>query len=110
MSTYTVTAFAASSSLSGETSMTVKTDNKVNLDAAGTLPDVIADKQKYTITTLKIAGPINGTDIGFIHGLYTGATYSGGTQASTFTTSSTVTTVGSTSGMGGGGGTPGGWR
>jgi len=67
MSTYTVTAFAASSSLSGETSMTVKTDNKVNLDAAGTLPDVIADKQKYTITTLKIAGPINGTDIGFIH-------------------------------------------
>lgn len=49
-------------------------------------------------------------------GLYTGATYSGGTQAETFTASSMVTQVGSTSGGGGGGGGrpgggggPGGW-
>ncbi len=50
-------------------------------------------------------------------GLYTGATYSGGTQADTFTASSMVTQVGSTSGGGGGGGGgrpgggggPGGW-
>lgn len=41
-------------------------------------------------------------------GLYTGATYSGGTQADTFTASSMVTQVGSTSGGGGGGGRPGG--
>lgn len=50
-------------------------------------------------------------------GLYTDATYSGGTQAATFTTSSMVTQVGSSSGGGGqpggggqhGGGGPGGW-
>lgn len=46
-------------------------------------------------------------------GLYTGATYSGGTQAATFTASSMVTQVGSTSGGGqpggGGGHGPGGW-
>ena len=44
-------------------------------------------------------------------GLYTGATYSGGTQAETFTATSMVTQVGSTSGGGGGrpGGGPGGW-
>lgn len=50
-------------------------------------------------------------------GLYTGATYSGGTQADSFTASSMVTQVGSTSGGGGGGGGgrpgggggPGGW-
>lgn len=41
-------------------------------------------------------------------GLYTGATYSGGTQAETFTATSMVTQVGSTSGGGGGGGRPGG--
>lgn len=44
-------------------------------------------------------------------GLYKDATYSGGTQAATFTTSSMVTQVGSSSGGGGqhGGGGPGGW-
>lgn len=39
-------------------------------------------------------------------GLYTNATYSGGTSAATFTASSMVTQVGSSSGGGGGGGRP----
>ena len=34
----------------------------IKLDKAGTLPDKIADKDKYKITNLKIIGEINGTD------------------------------------------------
>lgn len=35
----------------------------IKLDKAGTLPDKIADKDKYKITNLKIIGEINGTDL-----------------------------------------------
>ena len=35
----------------------------IKLDKAGTLPDKIADNDKYKITNLKIIGEINGTDL-----------------------------------------------
>ncbi len=60
--------------------------------------------------TISKGGTVSGGSEFF--GLYTGATYSGGTQAATFTVGSMVTQVGSTSGGGGqpgGGGGPGGW-
>ena len=64
--------------------------------------------------TISKGGTVSGGSEFF--GLYSGATYSGGTQAATFTASSMVTQVGSTSGGGqpGGGGSghgpgPGGW-
>lgn len=38
----------------------------IKLDKAGTLPDKIADEDKYKITNLKIAGKINGTDLRLI--------------------------------------------
>lgn len=69
----------------------------------------LASGGSYTI--LKGGSVSGGSDF---FGLYTGATYSGGTQAATFTASSMVTQVGNTSGggggqPGGGGGRPGGW-
>ena len=62
--------------------------------------------------TISKGGTVSGGSEFF--GLYSGATYSGGTQAATFTASSMVTQVGSTSGGGqpsggGGGHGPGGW-
>lgn len=35
----------------------------IKLDKAGTLPDKISDSEKYTITSLKVIGDINGTDL-----------------------------------------------
>ena len=39
---------------------------EVTLTEAGTLPDKIASDQKYTITSLKVSGPINGTDVRYL--------------------------------------------
>ncbi len=39
---------------------------QVTLTEAGTLPEKIASDQKYTITSLKVSGPINGTDVGYL--------------------------------------------
>ena len=58
-------------------------------------------------TTYKIYTGGTITDATEFHGYYTGGTYSGGTQSTTFTPSSMVTTVGN-SGGGPGGGRPGG--
>ena len=62
--------------------------------------------------TISKGGTVSGGSEFF--GLYSGATYSGGTQTATFTASSMVTQIGSTSGGGqpgggGGGHGPGGW-
>jgi hypothetical protein len=57
--------------------------------------------------TLHTGGDISGgTDF---HGLCTGASYSGGAQAGTFTTASMVSSLGNAGSVGGGGGFPGGW-
>jgi hypothetical protein len=46
--------------------LSVVTDNTVYLDSAGALKNVIAEGQKYGITTLKIVGDFNGTDMNLI--------------------------------------------
>lgn len=69
------------------------------------------DLQASTSYTLYTGGTVSGTE--YFHGLYTDATYTAGTQVSTFTTTNMVTTVGSSSSGGpggGGGGFPGGGR
>lgn len=72
-------------------------------------PD-LASGSSYTISK---GGSVSGGSEFF--GLYTGSTYSGGTQAATFTASSMVTQVGNVNsnpgggGQPGGGGRPGGW-
>ncbi len=38
----------------------------VTLVAAGTLPNKIGEKQKNEITSLKVSGPINGTDVAYL--------------------------------------------
>ena len=38
----------------------------ITLEKAGTLPEQIDDSKKYTITSLKVIGDINGTDLGLI--------------------------------------------
>ena len=60
-----------------------------------------------TSTTYKImtGGTITGSNL--FHGYYYDGTYTGGTQATTFTPSSKVTQIGSSSGGGPGGGRPG---
>lgn len=63
-------------------------------------PSMIANTS-YSIYT---GGSISGGDSAY--GLYTGATYTKGTLAGTFSTSSMVATVGSTGGISGGGGRP----
>ncbi len=39
---------------------------QVTLTTAGTLSEKIASDQKYTITSLKVSGPINGTDVRYL--------------------------------------------
>ncbi len=39
---------------------------EVTLTEAGTLSEKIGDDQKYTITSLKVSGPINGTDVRYL--------------------------------------------
>lgn len=39
---------------------------KVNVETAGTLPTLITDAQKFTVSKIKISGPLNGTDVNFI--------------------------------------------
>ena len=36
---------------------------EVTLETAGTLKDKISSEDKYTITELKVNGPVNGTDM-----------------------------------------------
>lgn len=43
-----------------------QTGNAVILTNAGTLPEIISEKEKKQYSTLNIAGPLNGTDIRFI--------------------------------------------
>lgn len=41
-------------------------DNTITLSTAGSLSQAISDEEKYTLTSLKIVGPLNGDDIRFI--------------------------------------------
>ena len=43
----------------------IKEGNTITLTEAGTLSDAISEKDKYTLTSLKIIGPLNGDDIRF---------------------------------------------
>ena len=43
-----------------------QTGNAIILTSAGTLPEIISEKEKSEYSTLNIAGPLNGTDIRFI--------------------------------------------
>ncbi len=44
----------------------VSAQQEVTLTEAGTLSEKIGDDQKYTITSLKVSGPINGTDVKYL--------------------------------------------
>lgn len=64
---YHVWAYAANTI--GETNsvgIEFHTDSIIYLTKPGMLPEIIQDEEKYELTTLSIAGEINGTDIRFI--------------------------------------------
>lgn len=65
--TYQVWAYAANT-VGDTNSITIKfhTDSIVYLAKAGMLPEIIQNEEKYKLTTLNIAGEINGTDIRLI--------------------------------------------
>ena len=50
---------------------------EVTLTEAGTLPDEIASDQKYSITSLKVSGPINGTDVRYLREMAGAVAYKG---------------------------------
>lgn len=50
----------------------VKTDRIINVNIAGTLPTLISSTEKYQITSLKVIGYLNGTDISFLQGMSKG--------------------------------------
>ena len=68
--TYTVQAFAANAM--GETrseDYTFHTDQALVVTSPGTLAETMGADEKYTFETLRISGPLNGTDFRFIRDL-----------------------------------------
>lgn len=64
---YTIQAYAKNSiGESRSESYTFQTKQAIALTQAGTLPDAIDEKEKYSFKELSISGPLNGTDVRFI--------------------------------------------
>ena len=64
---YTVTAYARNAV--GETRsrpLAFRTEQAITLTTPGTLPEIVGEEGKHAFETMRIAGPLNGTDLRFL--------------------------------------------